>query len=171
MSNNETPFSLTYGTKAMIPAEVGLPSLRRLTTNDDNDRLLREGLDMLEERREAVAISEAKYKKTLEKYYNQRVAQHTFKEGEYVMRDNEASRVEPTGKLGPNWEGLYVIQEDLGKGAYRLSRLDDTAVPCSWNAAQLKKCYMNTLPLTAGMIVFLFANKCNPSPTMFLFKY
>ncbi|XP_022019520.1 uncharacterized protein LOC110919559 [Helianthus annuus] len=136
-SNNETPFSLTYGTEVMIPTEVGLPSLRRLTTNDDNDRLLRDGLDLLEERREAAVISEAKYKKTLEKYYNQRVAQHTFKEGEYVMRNNEASRAEPSGKLGPNWEGPYVIQEDLGKGAYRLSRLDGVAVPRSWNAAQL----------------------------------
>ncbi|XP_022032246.1 protein NYNRIN-like [Helianthus annuus] len=141
-SNNETPFTLTYGAEAMIPVEVGLPSLRRLTTNDDNNRLLREGLDLLEERREAATISEAKYKKTLEKYYNQRVAQHTFKEGEYVMRDNEASRAEPSGKLGPNWEGPYIIQEDLGKGAYRLTRLDGTAVPRSWNAAQLKKCYM-----------------------------
>ncbi|XP_021975483.1 uncharacterized protein LOC110870606 [Helianthus annuus] len=59
-SNNETPFSLTYGTEAMIPAEVGLHSLRRLSTDDDNDRLLWEGLDLLEERREAAAIIEAK---------------------------------------------------------------------------------------------------------------
>ncbi|XP_022014162.1 uncharacterized protein LOC110913648 [Helianthus annuus] len=141
-SNNETPFSLTYGTEAMIPTEVGLPSLRRLITDNDNERLLREGLDLLEERREATTINEATYKKTLEKYYNQRVAQHTFKEGEYVMHDNEASRAEPSGKLGPNWEGHYIIQEDLGKGAYRLSRLDGTTVSRSWNAAQLKKCYM-----------------------------
>ncbi|XP_022028168.1 protein NYNRIN-like [Helianthus annuus] len=141
-SNNETPFSLTYGAEAMMPAEVGLLSLRRLTTNDDNDRLLREGLDLLEERCEAAAISEEKYKKTQEKYYNQRVAQQTFKEGEYVMRDNEASRAEPSGRLGPNWEGPNILQEDLGKGAYRLSRLDGTAVPRSWNAAQLRKCYI-----------------------------
>ncbi|XP_021985296.1 protein NYNRIN-like [Helianthus annuus] len=141
-SNNETPFSLTYGTEATILTEVGLPSLRRLTTEDDNDRLLWEGLDLLEERREAAAISEAKYKKTLERYYNQRVAQQTFKEGEYVMRDNESSRVEPSSKLGPNWEGPYIIQEDLGKWAYRLSKLDGTAIPRSWNVAQLKKCYM-----------------------------
>ncbi|XP_022032502.1 uncharacterized protein LOC110933596 [Helianthus annuus] len=102
-SNSETPFSLTYGTE---PAKVGLPSLRRLTTDDDNDRLLRDGLDLLEERREAAAISEEKYKKALEKYYNQRVAQQTFKEGDYVMWDNEASRAEPTGKLGPTGKAL-----------------------------------------------------------------
>ncbi|XP_035844008.1 uncharacterized protein LOC118490461 [Helianthus annuus] len=141
-SNNETPFSLTYGAEAMIPAEAGLPSLRRLNIGDDNDRSLREGLDLLEERREAAAISEAKYKKALEKYYNQRVAKQNFKTGDYVMRDNEASRMEPSGKLGPNWEGPYVIQEDLGKGAYRLSQLDGTPVPRSWNIAQLRKCYL-----------------------------
>ncbi|MFS8014349.1 hypothetical protein Hanom_Chr15g01343501 [Helianthus anomalus] len=128
--------------EAMIPAEAGLPSLRRLRGNDDNDQSLRAGLDLLEERREAAAISEAQYKKGLEKYYNKRVAKLSFKVGDYVMRDNEASRAEPAGKLGPNWEGPYVIQEDLGKGAYRLSRLDGTPVPRSWNIAQLKKCYL-----------------------------
>ncbi|GJS50989.1 reverse transcriptase domain-containing protein [Tanacetum coccineum] len=38
-SNGETPFSLTYGTEAVIPAEIGMPTLRTaemdLTKNDE----------------------------------------------------------------------------------------------------------------------------------------
>ncbi|XP_076954189.1 uncharacterized protein LOC143628489 [Bidens hawaiensis] len=49
-SNSETPFSLTYGTEAMIPAEIGIPSARVLLI-DDNDHELRMYLNLLEERR------------------------------------------------------------------------------------------------------------------------
>ncbi|GJR96830.1 reverse transcriptase domain-containing protein [Tanacetum coccineum] len=60
-SNEETPFSLTYGMKAVIPAEISMPTLR--TTEVDmikNDESLGTNLDLLEERREQAAIQEAK---------------------------------------------------------------------------------------------------------------
>ncbi|GJR43662.1 hypothetical protein Tco_1311765 [Tanacetum coccineum] len=60
-SNGDTQFSLTYGTKAVIPAEIGMPTLR--TTKVDlvqNDEALEINLDLLEERREQAAIREAK---------------------------------------------------------------------------------------------------------------
>ncbi|GKV39547.1 hypothetical protein SLEP1_g47305 [Rubroshorea leprosula] len=49
----ETPFSLAYGAKAVIPVEVGLPSNRSDRHNDlNNEKLLRENLDLVEEVRE-----------------------------------------------------------------------------------------------------------------------
>ncbi|GKE82481.1 reverse transcriptase domain-containing protein [Tanacetum coccineum] len=60
-SNVETPFSLTYGTEAVIPVEIGMPTLR--TTKVDmikNDEALEVNLDLLEEKREQAAIQEAK---------------------------------------------------------------------------------------------------------------
>ncbi|GKD29728.1 hypothetical protein Tco_1240506 [Tanacetum coccineum] len=51
-SNGDTPFSLTYGTEAVIPAEIGMPTLR--TSEIDmvhNDEALEINLDLLEERR------------------------------------------------------------------------------------------------------------------------
>ncbi|GJR01293.1 hypothetical protein Tco_0524277 [Tanacetum coccineum] len=62
-SNGDTPFLLTYGTEAVIPAELGMPTLR--TTEVDmvkNDEALEINLDLLEERREHATISEAKSK-------------------------------------------------------------------------------------------------------------
>ncbi|GKA01068.1 reverse transcriptase domain-containing protein [Tanacetum coccineum] len=52
-SNGETPFSLTYGTEAVIPAEIGMPTLR--TTEMDptkNNKALGINLDLIEERRD-----------------------------------------------------------------------------------------------------------------------
>ncbi|XP_076921910.1 uncharacterized protein LOC143583505 [Bidens hawaiensis] len=65
-SNSETPFSLTYGTEAMIPAEIGIPSTRVLLI-DDNDYKLRMNIDLLEERRELASIRKHNYKRQLPK--------------------------------------------------------------------------------------------------------
>ncbi|GJS54917.1 reverse transcriptase domain-containing protein [Tanacetum coccineum] len=52
-SNGDTPFSLNYGTEAVIPAEIGMPTYRTaavdIVRNDDEIKL---NLDLLEERRE-----------------------------------------------------------------------------------------------------------------------
>ncbi|XP_021996225.1 uncharacterized protein LOC110893423 [Helianthus annuus] len=102
-STGETPFSLVYGSEAVIPTEIGLPSpcLTAVTTIN-NEAECRLDLDLLEERREIARIKEAKYKTQLERYYNARVRICTFTRGEYVFRDNEASNAERPEKLAPN---------------------------------------------------------------------
>ncbi|KAI3797126.1 hypothetical protein L1987_32378 [Smallanthus sonchifolius] len=142
-SNGESPFSLTYGTEAVIPAEIIMPTRRVLQVNEiDNDSELRLNLNLLEERRMIAATREAKYKREVERYYNSRVQKRLFKEGEYVLRSNEASRAEDQGKLGPRWEGPYQVKEVGRNGSYKLARLDGSDVPRTWNGAQLRKCYM-----------------------------
>ncbi|GKC80852.1 reverse transcriptase domain-containing protein, partial [Tanacetum coccineum] len=60
-SNGHTPFSLTYGTEAVIPVEIGMPSLRCEKIDQAmNDEALLLNLDILEEEREKAAIQEAK---------------------------------------------------------------------------------------------------------------
>ncbi|XP_075638358.1 uncharacterized protein LOC142610429 [Castanea sativa] len=56
-STGETPFSLTYGAEAVIPLEIGFPTLRTsLFTPDSNDELLEKSLDLIEERRENAIV-------------------------------------------------------------------------------------------------------------------
>ena len=60
----ETPFSLAYRIKAIIPVEIGVPSLRRETYNqEENFAFQRYELDLLEGKRDLAAHRIASYKR------------------------------------------------------------------------------------------------------------
>nr|GEW51069.1 hypothetical protein [Tanacetum cinerariifolium] len=101
-SNEETPCSLTFGSEAVISAEIGIPTDRTFMIREGyNEEEMRLNLDLLQERRETTAIREARYKTKMEQYYNKKVCSLGFRPGESVFQINEASRVEDQGKLGP----------------------------------------------------------------------
>ncbi|XP_075670385.1 uncharacterized protein LOC142640183 [Castanea sativa] len=61
-STEETPFSMTYGTEAIIPLETGFSTLRTDQFSiDENNHLLLDSLDVVDERREVAAIKMAHY--------------------------------------------------------------------------------------------------------------
>ncbi|GJR45418.1 reverse transcriptase domain-containing protein [Tanacetum coccineum] len=129
-SHRDTPFSLTYGTEAVIPAEIGMPTyLTAVVDAVHNDEELHLNLDLLEEKRERVAIYEAKAKRKMTKYYNLRVRGVTFRPGDFVYRSNDASHAVAGRKLGPKWEGPYEVTEALGDGANKLRSMDGAVLP------------------------------------------
>ncbi|GJS73018.1 reverse transcriptase domain-containing protein [Tanacetum coccineum] len=150
-SNGDTPFSLTYRMEVVIPAEIGMPTLR--TTEIDmvhNDEALEINLDLLEERREQTTIREARSKKqearskeNMEKYYNSKVCNTSFKPGDLVYRNNDASHAKDSEKLSPKWEGPYEVTES--KGAYKLRDCNGKLLPRTWNVRNLKKCYVHEM--------------------------
>ncbi|GKE17814.1 hypothetical protein Tco_1425391 [Tanacetum coccineum] len=78
--------SLTYGSKDVIPAEIGMPTHRTMMIREDkNEDELRLNMDLLQERREATTIREAKYKTKMKQYYNQKVRPTSFKPDEYIF--------------------------------------------------------------------------------------
>ncbi|GJS94569.1 reverse transcriptase domain-containing protein [Tanacetum coccineum] len=145
-SNRETPFSLTYGTKAVIPVEIGMPTMRTAEVDMiKNDEALEINLDLLEEKRDQTAIQEAKCKAKMEKYYNVKVRSTSFRLRDLVYRNNEAIRAEDGGKLGPKLEGPYEVTKVLGKGSYKLRDCNGNALPRTWNVCNLKKCYVHEM--------------------------
>ncbi|GKB07946.1 hypothetical protein Tco_0932784 [Tanacetum coccineum] len=124
-SHGDTHFSLTYGTEAVILAEIRMPTYP-ITVVDaiHNNEELRLNLDLLEERRECATIHETKAKLKMIKYYNARVRGVTFRPGDFVYRSNDASHVVDEGKLGQKWEGPYEVTEALRDGAYKLKSAD-----------------------------------------------
>ncbi|GJR88425.1 retrotransposable element Tf2 [Tanacetum coccineum] len=110
-----------------------------------NDEALEINLELLEEKREQAAIREARSKRQMEKYYNTKVQNTSFKPRDLVYRSNEASRVEDTGKLGPKWEGPYEVTEAIGKGSYKLKDRDGKELPRTWIVCNLKKCYIHKM--------------------------
>ncbi|GKA15041.1 reverse transcriptase domain-containing protein [Tanacetum coccineum] len=145
-SNGDTTFSLTYGTEAVIPAEIGMPTLRTEKVDlIQNNEALEINLDLLEERREQATIREARSKAKMERYYNSKVRSTSFKPGDLVYRNNHASHAEDTGKLGPKWEGPYEVTEALGNSAYKLRDRDGKQLLRTWNISNLKKCYVHSM--------------------------
>ncbi|GJY10339.1 hypothetical protein Tco_0378524 [Tanacetum coccineum] len=111
----------------------------------ENDEAFGNQLGTARRKREQAEIREAKSKRQMEKYYNTKVRNASFKPGDLVYRSNEASRVEDTGKLGPKWEDPYEVTEALGKGSYKLKDHDGRELPRTWNVCNLKKCYIHKL--------------------------
>nr|GEX71377.1 reverse transcriptase domain-containing protein [Tanacetum cinerariifolium] len=74
-SNEDTLFLLTYGTEAVIPAEIGMPTLRTMEVDMvQNNEDLGINLDLLEKRKEHAAIREAKTKQKWKNTTTQRSA-------------------------------------------------------------------------------------------------
>ncbi|XP_027168007.1 uncharacterized protein LOC113767998 [Coffea eugenioides] len=138
-ATHETPFSLTYGVEAVVPAEVGLPSPR--TQNfvaTSNEEELRCNLDMLEVRREEAAIRMAKYKSQIARYYNAKVKTIQYQPGDLVLRKNSISRAYSSNKLDPNWEGPYKVLEVSRAGYCRLAKMNGSEVPRTWHFSNLR---------------------------------
>nr|GEX74516.1 reverse transcriptase domain-containing protein [Tanacetum cinerariifolium] len=145
-SNGYTPFLLTYKMKAIIQEEIDMPTLR--TTKIDmvqNDEALKINLDLLEERREQAAIRDARSKEKMEKYYNSKVRNTSFKPGDLVYRNNDASHAKDSGKLSPKWEGPYEVTKAPSNGAYKLRDRNGNLLPRTWNVCNLKTCYVHEM--------------------------
>ncbi|KAL0355560.1 UNVERIFIED_CONTAM: hypothetical protein Sradi_4002900 [Sesamum radiatum] len=115
-SNGEIPFSLVYGTEVIISAELGIPSHRVMNFSEEcNENLLRESLDLIEELREKAFLRMQRYKNIMINSYNKRVKTRSFQVGDLVLR--RADVLKPVGKLDPAWKGPYNITGLIGKGA------------------------------------------------------
>ena len=100
----ETPFRLTYGAGAVIPAKIGLTSYRvQSYTEDKNEEAMRLQLDLVDEARAMATQRLARYQNLMSKHYNARVRHRNFQIGDLVLQKVMGVTKDPTqGKLGPN---------------------------------------------------------------------
>ena len=122
----ETPFRLTYESKAVIPAEVGLTSYRVYNHDENkNNEAMRLQLDLVDELRTAAEQRLARYQDRMAQYYNFRVRHRDFQLGDLILRKVMGAARDPTqGKLDPNWEGPYRVASWQRKGTYHLETLE-----------------------------------------------
>ena len=103
-STRETPFSMTYEVKTVIPLETGFPTLRTSSFNpSSNNELLENSLDFIEERRESAMVQLAYYQHKLKRRYYANVKLRPLVPGDLVLRKVLGTTKNPAwGKLGPN---------------------------------------------------------------------
>jgi hypothetical protein len=85
-TTGESPFRLTYGTEVVIPIEIGEPTRRTETPNEENlnNDLLKEEVDLVEELREGAALREASLKQKIVARHDKRVIKREFEVGSLV---------------------------------------------------------------------------------------
>ncbi|KAL0400188.1 UNVERIFIED_CONTAM: hypothetical protein Sradi_2362100 [Sesamum radiatum] len=102
-----------------------------------NENLLRENLDLIKELREKAFLRMQRYKNIMINSYNKKGKIRGFQVGDLVLRRVDA--LKPVGKLDPTWEGPYKITGIIGKGAYELEDPEGRPLARHWNIYNLKK--------------------------------
>ena len=134
-ATGHTPFSLAYGSEAMILVETEVPSHRRIHFNQTkNEKLQLEALDFLDEKREEAELRIAAHQQRIARNFNSKVRQRNFKIGDLILK----RIMTPTGVLGPNWEGPYVIGQKLLDGTFKLVTVKGDPIPRAWNSNHLR---------------------------------
>jgi len=89
-------------------------------------------------------IREELVKRRACKRFNAKVKPRVFNEGDLIWRMRTEAIKDPTQeKLTPNWEGPFIIVENLQNGAYRLETLNEKTILRTWNANHLKFYFSN----------------------------
>ena len=110
-----SPFSLVYGTEAISPVELVVPTPRVVleegqeeTEDANNERRLAD-LEGVEEERELVKKRSQRYQQRISRAYAQAVCPRTFTKGQLVLRMAEHVRRNLPGpsKFSPKWEGPF----------------------------------------------------------------
>ncbi|XP_073129713.1 uncharacterized protein [Henckelia pumila] len=101
-TTGETPFSLVYGSEAVIPVEIGQISSRVKAYQEGETMDRAQELDLIEEKRERAAIRMEAYRSRIMKAFNQKIKPRDFQIGDLVLK-----KVNPAGevkKLEAKWE-------------------------------------------------------------------
>uniref|UniRef100_A0A2N9F532 Integrase catalytic domain-containing protein n=1 Tax=Fagus sylvatica TaxID=28930 RepID=A0A2N9F532_FAGSY len=144
-----TPFSLVYGTDAISPTELLVPSPRILHGMDleaDADICAEArvaDLEGLEEARELAQARSLRYHQKLADAYEKTLQTRIFAKGQMVLKtvDHVRRGLPSPSKFAPNWEGPYLIREAYDSGYYKLSTADGTTLADPINGKWLKRYY------------------------------
>ena len=141
-----TPYSLVYGSEAVLPLEVQLPSLRvaaQLTNPEENTKIRLAELEALDEKRLDAQQRLEIYQAQVAGAFNKKVKFRSFSVGDLVLTVRRpvviARRMK--GKFEPKWEGPYVITKVFPKGAYELSNSEGKCINSCVNGKFIKKFY------------------------------
>ena len=122
LATQETLFALAFSTEAVAPVEIRLKSPRtELASVEHNEEALCLNLDFLDEKSEQVLKHTKDYQRKTTRYYDQKVKPRSYKPGGLVLKKLLPTRTNPAhGKLGPNWEGPYIVSRVVKPGNYEL---------------------------------------------------
>ena len=81
-----SPVAVTYGMEAIIPTEIGMPTLRTYIPEQSNTESVIKDLDMADKLNEATAMRISLYRHRLANLYNRRMKPRMFQPEDLVLR-------------------------------------------------------------------------------------
>ncbi|KAJ1693259.1 hypothetical protein LUZ63_009957 [Rhynchospora breviuscula] len=147
-----TPYSLVYGTEAVLPIEVELPSLRVAMASEipltKQMQLRLQELDGMDERRLAAQQNLELYQARMARAYEKLLRPRTFRKGELVLVLKRPIIGRHHGpKFAPNWEGPFIIDQVYEGEAYLLSDQEGNHPISPLNGRYLKKYHGQNYPI------------------------
>ncbi|RDY13551.1 Gypsy retrotransposon integrase-like protein 1, partial [Mucuna pruriens] len=144
-SAGATPYSLVYGTEAVLSIEVEIPSLRVMAEAEINDsewvqsRL--DQLNLIEEKRLTVICHDQLYQRRIKNTFDKRVRPQVFKEGDLVLKRKAHHDKDPRGKWAPNYEGPCIVKHAFSGGALVLTDSEGQELKHPVNTDVVKRFY------------------------------
>ena len=141
MATGQTPFLLTYGSEAVLPIELAIPT-DRVSSFDPgrNEEAVAAGVDLLEEARDEAALRAEAFKQSMINYHRRSVKSKNFQVGDLVLR-NVSATGKHVSKLGEKWDGPFTVTAFVPPATYRLKTPQGRPLKRPWNAIHLKKYY------------------------------
>ena len=142
-STKFTPFTLVYGSEAVLPAEVAIPSARLAkAAGIDHEASRLADLEVLEEKREKAQENVESQHEKIARAYDKLVRPRIFQKGDLVLQAaDHIMRGTHATKFSPNWEGPYVVEEIKESGYCCLKKVNGGKLLPPTNVKYIKKYY------------------------------
>ena len=103
----QTPFSLVYGSEAVLPIETEIKSLRVMmeakTPESEWAQKRYDHLMSLDEKRMNALFHTQIYQRMIARAFNKKVKPEKIKAGDMVLKQSRAIVFDPRDKFRPNW--------------------------------------------------------------------
>ena len=122
-ATGQSPFFLTYGSEAILPADIMWKSPRVETYQEgEADEARQLELDSVEEVRINALTQSARYLQGVRRNHDRNVQQRSFLVGDLVLRGIQ----DETGlhKLNSIWEGPFIVIKVTRSDSYRITDAD-----------------------------------------------
>lgn len=134
-----SPFSLAFSTKAILPPEIVFSTPRVKSFKKETSRGLRAKLDPISKFRVEAYLRALIYKVAMAKLYDRGVRPQGVELRDLMLQKAELS--DPTRsreKLSPNWEEPYRVVKVVQDRTYCLKIMEGVTLPRMWHIANMK---------------------------------
>ena len=130
--------------EATLPIECEIPSLKLFVELLPNTTPIEERflyLNKLDETHRDATLANEVHKQRMKAQYDRSIQPHSFNEGDLVLTYDQKHDNLGAGRLESMWNGPYIVNRVLEKGAYELIDYDGVPLGEPHNELYIKKYY------------------------------